>query len=180
MLRESNSTTTLIEENVDADKEYVKLNKPKEGFFIMNGAPEYSDYEEDLASINVKRQEKEASTREDKAWSPGFLQRHASSQTSSARSSSQATTAVDPNALMPIPVPATPSLIKALDRIAIAQKDAFGKAPPRPGLPHTQSSNVGLHEGLPTTVKQQIPKPPEGPKWNEFWRDVDDKVRESR
>jgi len=76
----------------------------------------------------------------------------------------------------------TPSLIKAIDRLTVAQQDAFGAAGKllRPGLPPSKSNPVGM-SGLPG-AKAYPPSPDFGgeddksQKWDSFWREVREKA----
>ena len=139
--------------------------------------PEYSDFEDDVASAAVRDEE-----RDNPNWSPEFLRRHRESGGSSTTS---LRTAVERQSLPPPvqyqstpegAVPVTPPLIKAFERIAIAQDAAFKseKNPNRPGLPSSQSSEPAVTSGLP---KAQIPptaagEPFQAAKWDTFWKDV--------
>jgi len=69
--------------------------------------------------------------------------------------------ACDPSAPVPVPVPVTPSLIKALNRIAVAQQEGF-----RLSHGHGHGEDVyGAGHGK-----------KEGEPWDEFWREVKKKT----
>ena len=79
-----------------------------------------------------------------------------------------------------VPVPATPSLIKAIDRIAVAQRDAFGVPV---GLPASTTPEAvskpsrdgsGVVDPLVTMEgSAKVEKTKErAPRWEEFWREV--------
>lgn len=169
----------------------MKLVRDEEG-----GVPEYSDYEEDVT--NSRRE------REGDRWSPGFLRRHRSArgnETDSTKTESDRTAVASEGRGVRVPVtplgggpgsspmaavPATPSLIRALDRIAVAQQVAFGARPAedvvaargevvvRPGLPPSKSSEAGSADGLPKVRRKDVEggEGYKGPRWDEFWNDV--------
>lgn len=151
------SSSTTLNEYEDYEKEKEKIR----GQVGVEAIPEYSDFEDDLTDARL---EGKKIGHEGEQWTPHFLQRHLSLRTSN-RSSSP--TAVGSNELPPsssqgmAAVPATPSLIKALDRIAVAQKDAFGA---KSGLPLTSPS------------ESRAPIGNKGPRWDAFWKDVGDKA----
>lgn len=153
---------------------------------------DYSDYEGDLGL-----QQKAARIKEGVGdnWSPGFMKRHSSSPASESISGSS-----NGNTSRAVPigaVPATPSLIKALDRVSEAQREAFGVAGvgnlPR-NMPAVSGGGIYLPpsppvhkpwvEGLPRVEEH----PPENvairddlqqnkPGWDDFWRDVTERAR---
>ncbi|KAI8986247.1 hypothetical protein BD414DRAFT_488111 [Trametes punicea] len=130
-----------------------------------------SDDEEDVTSVALR--EKTRSTSGEK-WSPGFLRRHSQRQLSHQASSagfSQAASSTNgtgsSNTLTPAtftPVPATPSLIKAVERVKAAQQEAFAK--------HAVRST----DGFPIPPASDIAAEPHGPvighSWDAFWHDV--------
>jgi hypothetical protein len=154
------STTTLVDDpaspkgkDIDFDKEMGRIRGAKKRG-AEGEAPEYSDYEEDLTSLANKDASK------DKDWSPGFLKRHRSGANAASSTTSQRT-AVSNGKSAPLgAVPATPSLIKALDRIAVAQKDAFSDA-----------DADGMPDG------SAPPEEYKGARWGDFWKDVREKAR---
>ncbi|OSD02412.1 hypothetical protein PYCCODRAFT_1410891 [Trametes coccinea BRFM310] len=104
-------------------------------------------------------------------WSPDFIRRHSQRHLHHAPSSAGASSSAgtgSSNTLTPAlfaPVPATPSLIKAVERVSAAQQEAFSRQT----------------EGLP------MPSPPVGtgtqpghvraPNWDAFWHDVKAKAK---
>nr|GAT58856.1 predicted protein [Mycena chlorophos] len=156
----SSTTPTLVDDvtskgkDLDFDKEMKRVRKAKKG-----DAPDYSDFEEDVTNVGAKDDGGD--------WKPGFLKRHTSAANSNGFSSttSQRTAVTSSNTKSPPlgAVPATPSLIKALDRIAVAQKDAFVSTP-----------------------SDEMPSGPESPRdesqggrydFNDFWKEVRAKAR---
>ncbi|KAJ7182592.1 hypothetical protein C8R43DRAFT_911084 [Mycena crocata] len=152
------STATLVDDgsakgrDIDFDKEMGRVRGAKKR--NTDEAPDYSDYEEDLTSLAAKDGNR------DKDWSPGFLKRHRSGATDRA-SQRTAVTSSNNQSAPPGAVPATPSLIKALDRIAVAQKDAFSHSP-ADGMPDG---------GAPPQQEYK------GARWDDFWKEVRDKAR---
>ncbi|KAG7445605.1 uncharacterized protein BT62DRAFT_166250 [Guyanagaster necrorhizus] len=135
-----------LPDDIDYDKEIQKLGQLKRKN-VTNGlgegeVPDYSDHEEDLTGVSQRKPDAE--------WSPGFIKRYRSSKTLS----SSRGTAVESPSPPTGAVPVTPSLIKALDRIAMAQKDAFGPRG-REELPWIEDENQNCGDG-----------------WADFWRDV--------
>ncbi|KAJ6467007.1 hypothetical protein C8R45DRAFT_1020804 [Mycena sanguinolenta] len=151
------STTTLVDDtstkgkDLNFDKEMGRVRAAKRR--NTDEAPEYSDFEEDLTSLSTK-------DGKDKHWSPGFLQRHRSGNAVSSTTSQRTATSSNPKSPPLGAVPATPSLIKALDRIAVAQKDAFTDTP-ADGMPN------------PSSPQEEY----KGARWGDFWRDVRDKAK---
>ncbi|VDB85578.1 unnamed protein product [Peniophora sp. CBMAI 1063] len=144
-------------------------------------APDYSDVEEDVASMLKKP----APPRGGEGWRPPFIARAASSSTASISDSATLTTppltrvprspAAPPpasqqanaNGLLPPPgaVPLTPSLINAIDRIAVAQHEAFGAG--ATGAPSAPT-------GMPANSERR------GEHWESFWKDVTEKAGRRR
>lgn len=108
-------------------------------------APEYSDYEEDVTNAQTQPGE----YRNSPGWEPPFLARHGSN-TAKPESSVGA-------------VPMTPSLIRAVDRIAAAQAQAYGSSP------DTSAGSPEVDRGSISVRKQR---------WEAFWRDVTAKASE--
>lgn len=165
---------------IDYDAELAELKKLK-GTNI-EGTPDYSDHEEeDLTSISQRHQSEDHNQ-----WSPAFMKRHSSGLS------------VDAGGITSIPlpgaapVPATPSLIKALDRIAVAQREAFGHtAVPSASTPAAASGGKGVKKNSPSerhiaklTPRREEPEEEDNaraverarkeraPRWEEFWREV--------
>jgi len=188
-------------ETLDYDQEIAQLKKQrKQRLMNTQQAAElesdveldYSDYEEDLASKGLLRSKHINSGDRSgfDAWSPAFLKRHQSDRAAALSA---------PNPSMPVPVPATPSLIKALDRLAVAQRQAFEMAAAA-GVtaagnqahvqnPPTAISRSASIQGAPTRQKPKsrltesaTPEDAEAggsvetrersPRWEEFWREV--------
>lgn len=146
------------EKEIEAVKEKVWLSRTGG---VGQGMVDYSDCEEDVtARVRTKAREGEG---ERDGWKPAFLDRRPYSMPASTPVSA------------PV-VPATPSLIKALDRIALAQRDAFfvQSDPGRRnfGLIHSEETREIQLEGGDRGGGQ------EG-RWDEFWRDVRMTMRQS-
>ncbi|KAK7052380.1 hypothetical protein R3P38DRAFT_2860009 [Favolaschia claudopus] len=134
---------------LDFEREMGRIKKKTK--WGKDEAPEYSDFEEDVTAAKPSHPNRKD---EDKEWSPGFMKRHRDRAVSSTASQR---TAVNPSSNKSPPlgaVPATPSLIKALDRIAVAQKDAF----PRDGMPGS----------MPGSPREEY----KAGGWGDFWKDV--------
>ncbi|RPD54670.1 hypothetical protein L226DRAFT_90545 [Lentinus tigrinus ALCF2SS1-7] len=96
-----------------------------------------------------------------------FLQRHSLAHRASSAAISQAGTGSS-TTLTPVaftPVPATPSLIKAVERVNAAQREVFSRS--TDGLP--------LSSSIPSTPVAQ-PVEPRPHNWNAFWDDVKTKA----
>ena len=155
---------------LDYHEELAKLKARKLRFGETEKVLDYSDYEEeDLTVQNYEGggRDKEEEEEEEEGWSPGFLRRH--------QASSPTTSMSMPGA---VPIPATPSLIRAVDRIAVARKEAYGARSP-PVVPGSRQESVvdgqvmGSHEdGDGQRVRQQ-----RAPRWEEFWREVRTKAQ---
>jgi len=117
-----------------------------------DGAPEYSDHEEDVTDAQAPTGEHD---RDSPSWRPPFLTRHGSN----------AAKPVSPPAGT---VPMTPSLIRAVDRIAAAQAQAYG-----PSAAAGSDSSAATPYGRSETgvAKKQ--------RWEAFWRDVTARAAES-
>ncbi|KAF9485368.1 hypothetical protein BDN70DRAFT_871406 [Pholiota conissans] len=121
---------------------------------------DYSDYEEDLTAqrglLRAALGKSDDQEHQNKNWSPAFLKRHDTRNQS---------TPIN----QPTPVPATPSLIRALDRLAQAHNEAYGsKAEPSP---------LRSQEGPPAMEETGRGKNPRSRRWEEFWREVHVKAR---
>ncbi|CDO75303.1 hypothetical protein BN946_scf184654.g11 [Trametes cinnabarina] len=130
-----------------------------------------SDYEEDVTSLARRQRE----TFPGEKWTPGFIRRYSKKQLhhqpstagfSQAASSSNGT--ASSNTLTPTaftPVPATPSLIKAVERVNVAQQAAFSRQAVRTtdGLPMPSTSG---------DAQGQQPAHVRGPNWDAFWHEV--------
>ncbi|KAK0221493.1 hypothetical protein IW262DRAFT_1374225 [Armillaria fumosa] len=140
-------------DDIDYDKEILKLGQLKRKDVVSGlgegDVPEYSDLEEDLTSVSQRKTNEE--------WSPGFIKRYRSSNTPSSSHGTAVESLSPPTGAVPV----APSLMKALDRIALAQKEAFGPRG-REGLPRIDDGDETREDG-----------------WADFWRDVRDKSEKS-
>jgi hypothetical protein len=143
-------------------------------------ALEYSDLEEDLGRIAT------SSTLVDRnqlGWKPNFL-RYPISSSRSCSSSTTAVAALSTARDSPLPPtcsplassPATPSLLKALDRVSQAYQGSQSSS--RPGLPTSPSLNSSVGgDGLVRVVNIQgssegSADTPYTNRWDSFWKDV--------
>jgi len=108
---------------------------------------EYSDYEEDVTNAQLQTEEQ----RNSPGWKPPFLVRH----------DSNAANPASPVGAVPI----TPSLIRAMDRIAVAQAQAYGSS----SGPDTSTASPEVETESILARKQR---------WESFWRDVTVKASE--
>lgn len=139
----------------DTENEHGGLLIPPKPIFQGEG-PDYSDHEED---VTLKSQR----SRDDPLWTPLFLRRHRDSETLATTRGSGSSNGINETSLPPPNgVPVTPSLLNALDRIAVAQGQACGK------LASSKGSST-LHDHL-----SDPPTP--GLQWDAFWKDVNAKV----
>jgi hypothetical protein len=167
--------------DIDVEKELAKV---KMGLGAHhNGNLDYSDFEEDdVTSAAIRK------NRDSPGWSPDFLRRHQDSGGTS--TTSQRTVVEYPSPVLPSTptpegaVPMTLSLIKAIDRIAVAQRAAFG-ATGKLGFPRSKSSDSAGVRGLPR-AQVYSPSPFSGGEqdksagWDAFWRDVQEKAAHAR
>ncbi|KAE9393628.1 hypothetical protein BT96DRAFT_923914 [Gymnopus androsaceus JB14] len=195
----SNSGSLREDEELDYEKEVGRLKAAikrrvsgtaSPGLSDEAGTPpDYSDFEEEDI-FEQKDGEKE------KEWSPKFLRRQ--SHRSSASNPKPNPTPNDPTrspnptgAISPLtspflaplplaPVPATPSLLHALDRVEKARRDAFtaGSAAAGAGAGAESQKIIG-------DEKDATEAGGRGQRWEEFWREVKavkdkDKDREGR
>jgi len=188
----TSSTPTLVEHlpvrlSVDYDLELAHLREGlmKDGGVNANDLTDYSDYEGD---VGLQRKSSRKEEDMDDGWSPGFMKRHLTS-TASASIGGSSGGNMNHAAVSMGAIPATPSLIKALDRVAEAQRNAFDL--PRARGPMGSSSAVNTLparrawvDGMPTveehaTEGETIRDDPQQNKsrWDDFWRDVTEKAR---
>jgi len=151
-------------DNIDSEKEKTTWDQIKKG--LGGEMPEYSDLEEDVTEVRKGSNGDRDSLR---GWSPGFLRTHQHASTTSSR-----TVVSSPHLLSLGAVPATPSLIKALDRVAVAHLAAFGSDARQSGPQPSKSDNPRSTDGLPMMVNDGEYK---GDQWAGFWKDVRDKAR---
>lgn len=169
---QASSARTLVDDQVDYDKDLEALRRKKKGFGDKE-IPDYSDGEDITEGMSTPRKTSGGSDAE--SWSPKFLQQRSSTSNSQPRSSAGTTRSQGFK-----PVPATPSLIKAIDRVQAAHREAYSAAPE--GLPKLEEEPAA-----PASVKGEEkhdgelleqPKPHGG--WANFWRDVERKNKASR
>jgi len=110
-----------------------------------NDAPDYSDYEEDVTNAQTH------TDRNSPGWEPQGFARHGSNVVNSASSVGA--------------VPMTPSLIRAVDRIAAAQAQAYETSS------GPDSSTGGREADAESVVVRKQ-------RWETFWRDVTAKASE--
>jgi len=114
----------------------------------------YSDSEgEDITTPHSTPLKRSKSYRDEPGWKPEFLSRHdKESESQTDTSSATAVSNIPPGA-----VPLTPSLIRAIDRIGIAQGEAYRHTTPPP-----------LSPGLPRGEGEE--------NWRRFWDRVQEKA----
>jgi hypothetical protein len=110
-----------------------------------NDAPDYSDYEEDVTNVQTH------TDRNLPGWKPQIFARHGSDVVNPASSVGA--------------VPMTPSLIRAVDRIAAAQAQAYGTS-------SDPDTSTGAREADTESVLVRKQR------WERFWRDVTTKASE--
>ena len=194
----TSSTPTLVGERVhtrppldydlNVESAHLKLGLVRAGGGTDGNLSDYSDYEGDLG-LQQKPARRKAEGGD--VWSPGFLKRHSPVSTTSGSLNGNMSGAVPIGA-----VPATPSLIKALDRVSEAQREAFGVAgvgvlrdvPPMNGDIYLSSSSPAYKtrvDGLPRVEEQTANNEvairddleQNKPGWDDFWRDVTERAR---
>ncbi|KAI9064645.1 hypothetical protein FKP32DRAFT_1591267 [Trametes sanguinea] len=129
-----------------------------------------SDDEEDVTTVAARQR----STSPGEQWSPDFIRRHSQRQLHHQPSSAGTGSS---NTLTPAvftPVPATPSLIKAVERVNAAQQEAFTRQAARStdGLPLPMSSAHTEGQAVPSPHVGHV----RGPNWDAFWHDVKTKA----
>ena len=186
----SSSSPTLVETFPRTGRGLLEETRSKKRPLVGGGAEsalDYSDYEEDV----VKRA--------DEVRVPNFMRQHTSfsSVEGSLEVSPRPRTRGGEEKATPTPTPmaavqATPSLIKALERVSAAQMQVFGPRHPSPSthtnVPTPESSGA---VGSPRTRLDGVPRVHDfkhrddhddsdheqdqgarGPGWDEFWKDV--------
>ncbi|KAF9468531.1 hypothetical protein BDZ94DRAFT_1183248 [Collybia nuda] len=192
-LTASSSSPTMVNgfepSTIDYDLELAKLKKD----YVKAGRGEevldYSDFEEDLGSLGAPRKEWE---RVVSPWSPRFIKRHSTSTSMRSGTGDSGTGSGVSNLNVALPlgaVPATPSLIKALDRISVAQQDAFSfgaKSMTPPQIYPPSHVNVAKRkhrlDGMPRAEEfvssdeenghRQKEMDQKASQWEHFWKDV--------
>ncbi|TBU27061.1 hypothetical protein BD311DRAFT_724967 [Dichomitus squalens] len=121
-----------------------------------------SEDEQDVTAVRTDRHGRDK-------WTPDFIRRHSLKHQSSSIALSQAGTASSQTLTAPVfsPVPATPSLIKAIERVNAAQQEAFVQNP---------RETDGLPLSTPSVTSQSEQGPHRGHDWNTFWSDVKNKA----
>ncbi|KAE9395098.1 hypothetical protein BT96DRAFT_1022092 [Gymnopus androsaceus JB14] len=185
----SNSASLKEDEELDYEKEVGRLKAAIKRRVSGTASPglsdaeagtpaDYSDFEEE----DIVEQKDGAKDNDgEKEWSPKFLRRQSDSHRSP-----NPTVAILPLTslfLAPLslaPVPATPSLLHALDRVEKARRDAFtaGSAAAGAGVGAESQEIIGDEKDAPEAGGR-------GQRWEEFWREVKavkdkDKDREGR
>ncbi|KAH8834354.1 hypothetical protein DL96DRAFT_1491540 [Flagelloscypha sp. PMI_526] len=174
----ASSSRTLVEEGVDYDKDLEALRRKKQGFGEKE-VPEYSDGEDVTEGLKTPRKTSGSTTDVESTtgWSPKFLQQRTSSSNSHSTQPHSSTGTTRSQGFKP--VPATPSLIRAIDRVQAAHREAYRAAPD--GLPKLEEEPETMsirQEELPQQTEEEQPKPHGG--WASFWRDVERKNKASR
>ncbi|KIK69868.1 hypothetical protein GYMLUDRAFT_34258 [Collybiopsis luxurians FD-317 M1] len=164
------------------------------------GLPDYSDFESDGEKDKSALKEQDIassipSSPRTEQWTPGFLKRHRSSQSST--QSEHTAVASNPSAVPSfpthtssshsqssppvtalVPVPATPSLLNALDRVEKARHEAYVHSQPsypatsHPGADAVTGATAGSDgmEGM-----EGMRKEGRGQRWEDFWREIREK-----
>uniref|UniRef100_A0A0W0G251 DUF4203 domain-containing protein n=1 Tax=Moniliophthora roreri TaxID=221103 RepID=A0A0W0G251_MONRR len=179
----SNASTNTLVGAVDYDKEIKALRKKKMRGMGEGEVPDYSDYESDVGEGGGK-----GGRRPSLAQSASSSTGRRDSDTTKVGSGSLPGSALDKETSqpqqMPIPVPATPSLIRALDRVALAQREAYGTSIPS-GLPRlAEESHPPSPSPFSSPSRTPAPQNPEptspdqeeldgrADKWDAFWKEV--------
>lgn len=153
---------------IDYDKELEKLKKVRGDKFGKDIGEEYSDREEDVTNAPAARSSPSPANSQ---WSPAFLERHRQGSLSSVGKGSKG---VSPTAAMPIP--STPSLIRAVDRIQRAQHEIYTPMgdTTRPSAPRQEVDDINLEDGIhsPEGRGKDESKLVKSPRWEDFWREV--------
>ena len=168
-LPSSNSSSSGTTLKRDSGKHSSTSERGMEG-----EVPEYSDHEENAM-------EKNDYAHHESGWTPEFLRRHRRNSVDSSVALA-AENCASPQAAAPPPpsplsaVPATPSLIKALDRIAIAQQTAFRTV----GSTSESGTAIPVLSSLRPSTIARIPLKKRveynGFEWDTFWKDINAKT----
>lgn len=150
--------------DIDYDKELERL----QARLGSRELPTYSDDEGvDGKSTKTSAKSTLVEAPASPSWSPSFLQRHQRQTDQSQDLKDNVSPMVIPPVPGAVPLPATPSLIRAIDRIAVAQKEVFGShaegayqvSPKQGDVGHGKGTNVGKRGSSPR-------------RWDEFWKEV--------
>lgn len=149
----SDSMATLTEE---------QPTKGSKGAIKKTNEDPLSDDERDVTAARTDGQDGDK-------WTPDFIRRHSLKHQSSSAMLSQAGTASSHTLTAPVfsPVPATPSLIKAIERVNTAQQEAFAQ---------NLRTTDGLPPSTPSATNPGEQPPHRGHDWNAFWGDVKNKA----
>jgi hypothetical protein len=211
------SGATLVDEDEDLALPRLHISKEKAKITRQmakadDPVPEYSDFEDNIAEDKLE-------DRSSPGWKPDFLRKRSPEPghvpitkgftqlpKSHEIASSQAQSSSSPS--IPLrSVPATQSLIKAIDRVVQAQEAAYGHStldhapsstnvssefsgimmaspkathPVRPGLPTHKTSDAPLEAGMPRPTADAGVNPTiqRDHRWQNFWREVKEKATE--
>lgn len=143
----------------DSDDEIDKSDLSKK---IKVNLESYSD-SEDITDTHLTAFKRLQLHRDEPGWKPGFLLNQTPTPTT------PISNAQFPVAFTPPPgaVPMTPSLIRAIDRIAVAQSQAYPSAVPSFSIPVA-----------PASIPREIPREHDD-KWRGFWKHVQHKSAQS-
>ncbi|KIM42953.1 hypothetical protein M413DRAFT_443775 [Hebeloma cylindrosporum] len=160
------------------DQEIMALRRQRGALAADDEELDYSDYEERThkQSTHVSGEMGERTSREG-GWSPAFLTKHLSQNSRQGHGHVQ-TSSVPP--IAPVPVPATPSLLRALDRVAVAQRAAYGipTSPLSQSQPQSQSQSISSEAGKAHRKKRPLnstsnPTTPSAAKPSETYEDAE-------
>lgn len=140
---------------LDYDKEIMLLRRQRGVLAADDEDLDYSDYEERAHNrvTHVPGEMGERAASEGR-WSPAFLTKHLSQNGRQGHRDVQ----IPPPAPVsgPLPVPATPSLLKALDRVAVAQRAAYGIPTSPLGRSQGQSQSISSEAGKEDRKKRAL------------------------
>ncbi|KAJ2926605.1 hypothetical protein H1R20_g10488, partial [Candolleomyces eurysporus] len=174
--------------DIDYDKELERLQSHLRG---KDSSLVYSS-DEDVSSPRTRRRRRTPSPtpQSDNEWSPAFLRRHSAHRRHTADPEQEDDVEmVVPPVPGAMPVPATPSLIRAVDRIVVAQREVFGKAStPAKSTPSPLHRSGERERGAdgdedikrlrveesPITIRDggEKARQQQNQSWDAFWRDV--------
>lgn len=150
--------------DIDYDKELERL----QARLGSRELPTYSDDEDmDAKTMKVSAKSTLVEAPASPTWSPGFLQRHRNQSDTRQDLKDYASPTVVPPIPGAVPLPATPSLIRAIDRIAVAQKEVFGSH--SESTYQAPSGQIDSVHGKPASGGKRSSSPR---RWDEFWKEV--------
>lgn len=153
---------------------------------------EYSDYEDDHRAALLRRSSTQDHRTKRESWAPGIPtrlgERHAGEGVGAGMAVGTGTGGLPLPIQQPAPVPATPSLIYALDRLAAAHREAYSARvapassplrPQRVASPIASEGRVGwaMANDDDEDVDVEIGAERRSPRWEEFWREVQVKAQ---